>query len=695
MGKLQKKLHFNKEYSRIWKMTRHTTPSSRSSEGSSATIPSSSHTDITVPSSMEATPTGHGSSPQSATHDTSNPNIFKHTSRTPTHSSSLKPEPSLDRRRIRQLKKVKAKLMSRLKGSTSPEQTAESKPVPSSFVSSSQQGEKLKHHPSDGCDPEKSIADQRSTTCGPESVDKPELRRHNGVLSKLIRQAKSVPKALLSCLTCTDTVSVIEDDQPTIKKIVEASETPETPSDRPEPSEEFKKRCVALAVKLRKDADEDFGEHLDAHYLYQCAGNNNDVHIIQFTPDNLKVCLRIPICGMDGKWFPNDKRSLRSQALSMRFISENIPDFPIPQVIAYDISLDNEIGCPYIMMSFVEGRTLQSVWFNVNQRYSFFDLERCRCVALMDLAKAAAKLRELRFDKLGSLDFVTSDLTAPQIGPYYNQNFGTERRADFVASDDTYLFGPCESMMEDRIMPRARHWWSQQQDENRQCKNIPEIEVERLDNIGKGTIALYNKLLMRLPSYTIEGNKGSEPFYLHNVDFDLQNILVDERGNLKAILDWDRCETAPAWLSWACPPVWLCADWEEDYEWPTNGVRNLAPWELEKYRRLYCSYLQDAADFHPDTLISKHAAMMKGLFYCIGTEDHFEILGKFLEILVPRVNEMEFYEKVGAEGLTEEENDMLDKRIDNLFKPDEVPEMEIFPFDDGESDSGIDAASTS
>ncbi len=37
---------------------------------------------------------------------------------------------------------------------------------------------------------------------------------------------------------------------------------------------------------------------------------------------------------------------------------------PVPEVYAFDTTLENELGCPFILMELKYGKLLQDVWFD-------------------------------------------------------------------------------------------------------------------------------------------------------------------------------------------------------------------------------------------------------------------------------------------------------------------------------------------
>jgi len=95
---------------------------------------------------------------------------------------------------------------------------------------------------------------------------------------------------------------------------------------------------------------------------------------------------------------------------------------------------------------------------------------------------------------------------------------------------------------------------------------------------------------------------AADDFVLSVPDFDSQNIMVDEAGNLTGIIDCDLVQTLPRCVGYCRYPGWITRDWDPlMYGCPESQSEN-SPDELEAYRRLYHERLgeelQRAGDWH-------------------------------------------------------------------------------------------------
>jgi len=127
------------------------------------------------------------------------------------------------------------------------------------------------------------------------------------------------------------------------------------------------------------------------------AGPFNLVHIVEL--DHLKRVIRVPASTGSGDGMTKTAaRALESQVTVMRLIAKETR-IPVPTVYEFDTSSDNDIGAPYICMSFVSGDTVSRLWFDGPTSRA---MEDRRLRILESTAKAMAQLSRLSFKKIGS-----------------------------------------------------------------------------------------------------------------------------------------------------------------------------------------------------------------------------------------------------------------------------------------------------
>jgi aminoglycoside phosphotransferase (APT) family kinase protein len=65
--------------------------------------------------------------------------------------------------------------------------------------------------------------------------------------------------------------------------------------------------------------------------------------------------------GWGNCWTAAAAAELRSQALTMKHIQHKCK-IPIPEVLAFDTSFNNGIHAPFILMTYVEGKSVWNAW---------------------------------------------------------------------------------------------------------------------------------------------------------------------------------------------------------------------------------------------------------------------------------------------------------------------------------------------
>jgi hypothetical protein len=83
---------------------------------------------------------------------------------------------------------------------------------------------------------------------------------------------------------------------------------------------------------------------------------------------------------------------------------------------------------------------------------------------------------------------------------------------------------------------------------------------------------------------------GPETFLLQHPDLDLQNILVDDDGNVSGILDWDECLAVPRCVGCTLLSELLLRDWQPGF---TLNVTPHVSYRLDHYRQIYAEALEE------------------------------------------------------------------------------------------------------
>ena len=246
-------------------------------------------------------------------------------------------------------------------------------------------------------------------------------------------------------------------------------------------------------------------------------GSFNAIFKIKFT-DGTRWVLKVPAIGHHQSWDAPASEALTSEALTMRLIRRKTT-IPVREIFAFDASLQNELGCPFILMEHVQGRPLHDVWWN--QSVSQARREQFRVRSLHDIAEAMTQLNALAFSHGGSLLF---DDKGNVSGIGSSTMFDLETQYANLRSpdyDDTSAFcqiGPFSD-------PKS-HLLS--------LLDINEGMSER-STVEQGACKLL-RLFMEWSIMRTETGR-EKPFVLGHPDLDSQNIFVDDDGTLSGIID--------------------------------------------------------------------------------------------------------------------------------------------------------------
>lgn len=289
----------------------------------------------------------------------------------------------------------------------------------------------------------------------------------------------------------------------------------------------------------------------------------------------LRWVVKIPINGTASKWDELSASALASEANTMRLLKRETT-IPLPDVLDFSSTTQNTIRCPYIIMSFISGTPLYDVWFGHRLKGTSPDITRARRTrALEGIASAMVQLDRFSFRTGGCLLF-GSDGTPSGIGPM--------RQADHMAMldrwfvhkdpDDDPIYVECAASSD----PKA--YYTLMLDRYPEQNPVP-----------KGLAMLLRRLISWIPEPV-----GMDPFVLAHPDFDIQNVIVSEEGELLGLIDWHGVAAVPRSLGNERYPGWLTRDWDPAmYGYKESMEHGLEPegvWEdspecLAYYRGVY------------------------------------------------------------------------------------------------------------
>ena len=307
-------------------------------------------------------------------------------------------------------------------------------------------------------------------------------------------------------------------------------------------------------------------------------GSFNAVFQILFADGTLWV-LKVPANGHGQCWDGPAREALTSEALTMRLIRRRTT-IPVSEVFAYDATLENELGCPFILMEFIHGKPLNEVWFT--QGVSQPKREQIRTRALQGIAEAMTQLNSFAFSQGGSLLFDAKGNVA---------GIGSSNVVDLETQ-----YAKMHSKDYDNTMTFCQH--GPFADPNSYLPSLLDAREEKGERceVEEGAY----KLLRLFIEWSVTPGKTEEkPFVLAHADLDYQNILVNNDGSLAGIIDWDGVAAVPRYIGCQSFPKFLTQDYDPakyaydvDAGKPIEGYLADSPAELACYRAMYAQFME-------------------------------------------------------------------------------------------------------
>lgn len=304
--------------------------------------------------------------------------------------------------------------------------------------------------------------------------------------------------------------------------------------------------------------------------------------------DGVRWILKVPARGCSDHWCEISAQSLTAEARTMQLLKRKTT-IPIPEIYAFDASLDNSLHVPFILMKFVDGISLHEAWFN--RSVSPDSLEQIRRNILEELAFAMVQLNDFASNQCGSLDFdqkgdvvgvspyadpYSSDLIEPsELNESKMNELGIVRQIGPFTDPKVYLRYELDS---------------RQPPDTNLCRGKPMDRYER---------GLYKLIRIFIDWVPFVPHKEGLNFVLTFPDFSPLNVFVTEEGHLCGLIDWDGVTTEPRCIGCEAYPSWLTRDWDlmiyhYDPMVHQDEQQENSPEELAHYRMIYKESIQKA-----------------------------------------------------------------------------------------------------
>lgn len=325
--------------------------------------------------------------------------------------------------------------------------------------------------------------------------------------------------------------------------------------------------------------------------------------------EGTKWIVKIPANGTPDTWDRLCAETLRTEALVL-YMLRTETSIPVPDVIDADSSPHNEVHVPYLIMEYVEGRTLDRAWFGENgggEDGNEGELREKRIRILRGLARAMLQLGRYEFERGGAPVFDGGGALVG-VGPLRELDVQAMVWRWFRDEDcdkgpmyaDVGPFGDAREMYTALL---DMYPWDGEANAG-------------VDRLLRLLISLIREPAALDPA--AEGRKENRKgkvksgFVLTHPGLSMRDIIVSKNGDISGILGWDGVRIGPRSLGNETFPPWLVRDfnpfvwrWQPVPEiWRLksndNDIGNLegtrfedTPWALRELRDEYVRMIQE------------------------------------------------------------------------------------------------------
>lgn len=275
---------------------------------------------------------------------------------------------------------------------------------------------------------------------------------------------------------------------------------------------------------------------------YHAAGAFNKLYVVRTSKEELIMRVSLPV---------DPAKKTRGEVATLRWVRRHT-DIPVPGVIAFDASSDNEIGFEWILMELMPGESAYKRWRSMSMAQKTALVER---VAELQAGLLNFQLANGTFRRIGTLNSCVKgdgedgeyfpgqmvsllffwgdhfDFDVPK-GPFSSSydwadahlriiKLGVDAHLNLIKFGPTTVLGQAEA------------------EEDRQDAEHAQKIAERLSGL--------------LPRIFPSAQEHPEQTIPWHSDLSLGNILVNEQGEITAIIDWGCVSTLPLWAACETP----------------------------------------------------------------------------------------------------------------------------------------------
>ncbi|OQE29457.1 hypothetical protein PENSTE_c002G03834 [Penicillium steckii] len=317
-------------------------------------------------------------------------------------------------------------------------------------------------------------------------------------------------------------------------------------------------------------------------------GSNHVIFPINFN-NGVRWAAKIHIDGTRGKWTTSSCEAFESEAATMVVLT-NKTTIPMPKVFTWSSGHLTRVGCPFILMSFIEGVSLYDLWFGNHLGTAPTETTTAR--------------RKRALDGIGGAMVQLGQFTSAKSGCYLNNR-----------ADPTNKLG--ETRPTRQFDQQAMHyrrgclndpdfspiWYKVPSSNYAQVYYTPFMDLQSEKNDSVTKYGAYNKgldmLTCKLISWIPEPGR-QDPFVLPHASLAMKDFIVSKDGELQGIVGWNGVAAVPMSIGNERYPTWLTRDchpteYDSLHRMGRCGGSGSGRWEeTRKEIPLYRDYYQDA-----------------------------------------------------------------------------------------------------
>lgn len=266
---------------------------------------------------------------------------------------------------------------------------------------------------------------------------------------------------------------------------------------------------------------------------FYAAGAFNRLYLIVCANQSLLMRVTLPV---------SPRYKTRGEVATLRWVRGHT-DIPVPEVIAFEDSNDNDIGFEWILMELMPGTPAYQRWRTMSMEQKSAIAKR---VAEFQVQLSCYGLPDSLFRKIGTLDLENAHedtVTPARVTP------GKLISHEIFIGDRLKYDVP-------RGPFRSSHEWLSSEIRLIILKQTEAFENAEDDDDREDAeeiLGSAQRLLSLLPKAFPEDQEDDVATALYHDDLNLHNILVNEQGEITAVVDWQCVSAMPLWMATKIP----------------------------------------------------------------------------------------------------------------------------------------------